>query len=117
VKVRATFAYEAEKEDELTFAVGGRCIQCWSFGESRGAHGYRPRSDIIENVDQEEDGWWEGTLNGKRGWFPDNFVEVIKDAPHKPGPPKPKAPAAKVSLSAPGPWSVPPPTRVSSLWS
>jgi len=26
---------------------------------------------------QEEEGWWEGSLNGKIGMFPSNFVEVI----------------------------------------
>jgi hypothetical protein len=25
---------------------------------------------------QVEEGWWEGTLNGKTGVFPSNFVEV-----------------------------------------
>ncbi len=28
---------------------------------------------------QEEEGWWEGTLNGKTGMFPSNFVEIIED--------------------------------------
>lgn len=26
---------------------------------------------------QEEEGWWEGVLNGKTGVFPSNFVEMI----------------------------------------
>lgn len=26
---------------------------------------------------QEEEGWWEGVLNGKTGVFPSNFVEII----------------------------------------
>lgn len=31
----------------------------------------------------EDDGWWEGELNGYRGFFPDNFVMVIpRDALH-----------------------------------
>ncbi|KTF71458.1 hypothetical protein cypCar_00042180, partial [Cyprinus carpio] len=31
----------------------------------------------------EDDGWWEGELNGHRGFFPDNFVMVIPaDALH-----------------------------------
>lgn len=25
----------------------------------------------------EDEGWWEGELNGRRGFFPDNFVMVI----------------------------------------
>ncbi|KAJ3597967.1 hypothetical protein NHX12_001482 [Muraenolepis orangiensis] len=34
------------------------------------------------NKDTEDDGWWEGELNGHQGFFPDNFVMVIpqKDA-------------------------------------
>jgi len=27
---------------------------------------------------QEEEGWWEGNLNGKIGMFPSNFVEVME---------------------------------------
>ena len=30
------------------------------------------------------DGWCEGTLNGKRGMFPDNFVQIQE--PSKPPP-------------------------------
>lgn len=25
----------------------------------------------------EDDGWWEGEVNGRRGFFPDNFVMLI----------------------------------------
>lgn len=25
----------------------------------------------------DDDGWWEGELNGRRGFFPDNFVMII----------------------------------------
>lgn len=28
---------------------------------------------------QEEEGWWEGILNGKQGVFPSNFVEVVEE--------------------------------------
>lgn len=28
---------------------------------------------------QVEEGWWEGSLNGKVGVFPSNFVEMIED--------------------------------------
>ena len=52
---RVTFSYNAEDEDELTLEVG----------------------DIIKNIVDAETGWWEGELNGKRGLFPNNFVEEI----------------------------------------
>lgn len=50
-----TFDYDQENDDELTLRV----------------------DDIVTDVDKQEGGWWEGTLNGSRGVFPDNFVEVI----------------------------------------
>ena len=25
----------------------------------------------------EDEGWWEGELNGRRGFFPDDFVMVV----------------------------------------
>ncbi|CAG7734380.1 unnamed protein product [Allacma fusca] len=35
------------------------------------------KGNIITNVIQKLDGWWEGELESKRGLFPDNFVKVI----------------------------------------
>ena len=52
--VIADYAYTAQEEDELTLKVG----------------------DIIRNVAKEEGGWWRGSLDGKEGVFPDNFVKV-----------------------------------------
>ena len=28
--------------------------------------------------DQEDGGWWEGTLDGKTGWFPSNYVKELE---------------------------------------
>eukprot|EP00297_Palpitomonas_bilix_P006188 CAMPEP_0113883748 /NCGR_PEP_ID=MMETSP0780_2-20120614/9795_1 /TAXON_ID=652834 /ORGANISM="Palpitomonas bilix" /LENGTH=430 /DNA_ID=CAMNT_0000871133 /DNA_START=232 /DNA_END=1524 /DNA_ORIENTATION=+ /assembly_acc=CAM_ASM_000599 len=33
--------------------------------------------DIIEVVQEDGSGWWEGKVRGKQGWFPSNFVEAI----------------------------------------
>ena len=55
------YEYTAEQDDELSLKPG----------------------DIIIDVKKGGGGWWEGTLNGKRGMFLDNFVKVwcmlIKD--------------------------------------
>ncbi|XP_058602151.1 SH3 domain-containing protein 21 isoform X4 [Onychostoma macrolepis] len=60
---QAMFDYTAVAEDELNLKKG----------------------DVIAiiNKSTEDDGWWEGELNGRRGFFPDNFVMVIPaDALH-----------------------------------
>ena len=54
--VKARFAFEQTNEDELSFSKG----------------------DIISVSRQEEGGWWEGSLNGKTGWFPSNYVRELK---------------------------------------
>lgn len=54
-KAKVLFDYEPENEDELKIEVG----------------------DTVEIIKQEEEGWWEGVLNGKTGVFPSNFVEII----------------------------------------
>ncbi|KAG7215727.1 hypothetical protein INR49_022084 [Caranx melampygus] len=54
--VRARFAFQQTNEDELSFSKG----------------------DIISVSRQEEGGWWEGSLNGKSGWFPSNYVRELK---------------------------------------
>ena len=59
MKAKVTFEYDATEDDELTLAVG----------------------DIVTNIDQMDGGWWEGELKGKRGVFPENFVEVIHEEP------------------------------------
>ncbi|RXK38140.1 hypothetical protein M231_04601 [Tremella mesenterica] len=35
--------------------------------------------DIIEVIQMLESGWWDGLLNGKRGWFPSNFVQEVDE--------------------------------------
>uniref|UniRef100_A0A8C2IBN0 Rho guanine nucleotide exchange factor (GEF) 7b n=1 Tax=Cyprinus carpio TaxID=7962 RepID=A0A8C2IBN0_CYPCA len=56
VLVKARFNFQQTNEDELSFNKG----------------------DIIQVTRQEEGGWWEGSLNGKTGWFPSNYVKEIK---------------------------------------
>ncbi|XP_076257673.1 CIN85 and CD2AP related isoform X1 [Rhynchophorus ferrugineus] len=56
VEVEVEFDYSANEPDELTIKKG----------------------DIIKDVIKKPGGWWEGTLNDKKGVFPDNFVKVIE---------------------------------------
>uniref|UniRef100_A0A673LRI9 Rho guanine nucleotide exchange factor 7-like n=1 Tax=Sinocyclocheilus rhinocerous TaxID=307959 RepID=A0A673LRI9_9TELE len=56
VLVKARFNFQQTNEDELSFDKG----------------------DIIQVTRHEEGGWWEGSLNGKTGWFPSNYVKEIK---------------------------------------
>uniref|UniRef100_A0A3B4T2T4 Osteoclast-stimulating factor 1 n=1 Tax=Seriola dumerili TaxID=41447 RepID=A0A3B4T2T4_SERDU len=54
--VKARFNFKQNNEDELSFSKG----------------------EMILVTRQEEGGWWEGTLNGKTGWFPSNYVREVK---------------------------------------
>ncbi|KPP72703.1 rho guanine nucleotide exchange factor 7-like, partial [Scleropages formosus] len=56
VVVKARFNFQQTNEDELSFTKG----------------------DVIHVTRMEEGGWWEGTLNGKTGWFPSNYVREVK---------------------------------------
>lgn len=47
------FAYNAERDDELSLVKGARLI-------------------VIEKC---SDGWWKGSYNGNVGWFPSNYVQ------------------------------------------
>lgn len=54
-KVVAIYDYSADKEDELSFQEGA----------------------IIYVIKKNEDGWYEGVMNGTTGLFPGNYVESI----------------------------------------
>ena len=54
-RARVTFSYKPEQGDELALEVG----------------------DIITNIVDVDFGWCEGELNGKKGVFPNNFVEEL----------------------------------------
>jgi hypothetical protein len=63
VRVRAKWAFTAEREGELSMAVG----------------------DVLPIIDQTNQNWWMAELNGKRGVVPANYLEVIPDEPALPG--------------------------------
>ncbi|XP_060598443.1 uncharacterized protein LOC132752168 [Ruditapes philippinarum] len=61
MKFKAIVSYEAKHENELTLTKGD--------------------SINIIDKDLEKSGWWKGELNGQKGVFPKNCVEIIKEGP------------------------------------
>jgi son of sevenless-like protein len=57
--VRALYDYDADDRTSLSFRQG----------------------DIIQVITQLESGWWDGVINGVRGWFPSNYCAVVQP-PH-----------------------------------
>ncbi|WVQ99820.1 hypothetical protein IAU59_006963 [Kwoniella sp. CBS 9459] len=55
--VRARFGFKATDNSALSFAAG----------------------DLIQVFAKLESGWWDGMLDGRRGWFPSNYVEDIAE--------------------------------------
>ena len=53
--VRALYDYEADDRTSLSFREG----------------------DLIQVITQLESGWWDGIINGVRGWFPSNYCVVV----------------------------------------
>nr|XP_028577653.1 CD2-associated protein isoform X1 [Podarcis muralis] len=89
---KVLFEYVPQNEDELELKLG----------------------DIIDVNEEVEEGWWSGTLNGKLGLFPSNFVkelEVIDDGethedpddaePVFPDPLSPVTPPGNITESGP----------------
>ncbi|KAF7660202.1 hypothetical protein LDENG_00286080 [Lucifuga dentata] len=54
-RCKVAFSYVPQHEDELELKIG----------------------DIIEIIAEVEEGWWEGSLNGKTGMFPSNFTKEV----------------------------------------
>lgn len=55
---KVLFDYQPLNEDELELKVG----------------------DIIDIIEEVEEGWWNGSMNGKSGLFPSNFVKEVDAA-------------------------------------
>uniref|UniRef100_A0AAZ3SJ85 Osteoclast-stimulating factor 1 n=1 Tax=Oncorhynchus tshawytscha TaxID=74940 RepID=A0AAZ3SJ85_ONCTS len=56
-RCKASFSYVPQNEDELELKIG----------------------DVINILGEVEEGWWEGSLNGKTGMFPSNFTRELED--------------------------------------
>lgn len=60
--VRALYDYEADDRTSLSFHEG----------------------DVIQVINQLESGWWDGVINGVRGWFPSNYCQIVTSADELP---------------------------------
>jgi len=56
ISAKALFDYEAANDTELAFKAG----------------------DILTITEQDASGWWYAELNGKHGFIPNNYIEVLK---------------------------------------
>lgn len=61
--VRAIYDYTAENDEQLSFKVG----------------------DLITVLEEREGGWWKGSLDGKDGLFPANYVEYLAEEGNEAG--------------------------------
>ncbi|CAO3569491.1 unnamed protein product [Mortierella alpina] len=57
VLVRAMYDFESEDATNLTFK----------------------KDDVIQVLAQLESGWWAGHCDGRQGWFPSNYVQVLEE--------------------------------------
>lgn len=56
-------------------------IYCRSLYAFRGKHDQALKfevGEIIEVLQPLDGGWWEGEIDGVRGWFPANYVNVLE---------------------------------------
>ncbi|KAF9143936.1 hypothetical protein BGX30_014325 [Mortierella sp. GBA39] len=58
VLVRAMYDFHSEDPTNLTFQ----------------------RDDVIQVLAQLDSGWWAGLIDGRQGWFPSNYVEVLDES-------------------------------------
>ncbi|KAK6350152.1 hypothetical protein TWF696_006396 [Orbilia brochopaga] len=56
--VRALYNYAADDPTSLSFHQG----------------------DVIQVLTQLESGWWDGIVNGQRGWFPSNYCALVPNS-------------------------------------
>ncbi len=65
-RAEVTYSFAATNDDELSLEPG----------------------DVVQILEEEEEGWWRGLLNGKEGVFPSNFVTAIKEVEEPTPPPQ-----------------------------
>lgn len=80
VQVQAIYSFKGKNNDEVMGCEKYILIQTHSWSYTCDIPFFQlnfKKGDIITITQKEEGGWWEGTLDGKTGWFPSNYVKDI----------------------------------------
>lgn len=71
IRYKVVCAFETEEDGEIPLSMG----------------------DLVEVVQEEENGWWLVKKGGQQGWAPSNYLELERSAPRPPPPPPKRSPA------------------------
>lgn len=83
VLLKAIYTFKVSHNDEVRptiSTVGGVRLCRGRLPSFRFRHTLQlnfKKGDVITLTQKEEGGWWEGTLDGKTGWFPSNYVKEV----------------------------------------
>ena len=55
---------------------------------------------VVEILEEVEEGWWKGSISGKVGVFPSNFVEIVEEE-EETGQPKQQDQTGRISSTSP----------------
>ncbi|XP_076859059.1 nostrin [Brachyhypopomus gauderio] len=74
---RALHFTDEEAGDEAKYCIIGKCKALYNFSSERSDELHIKEGDLLDILQKDEDGWWYGELNGKRGHFPSTYVEEL----------------------------------------
>ncbi|KAI9020129.1 hypothetical protein CLU79DRAFT_804699 [Phycomyces nitens] len=79
--VRALYSYDSQFPDELSIVegetlsiIGSKVVALYDFTGVDDKELNLKQGDMIQVINKDENGWWEGVLNQKTGIFPANYV-------------------------------------------
>ncbi|KAI8069511.1 P-loop containing nucleoside triphosphate hydrolase protein [Gongronella butleri] len=91
-KYKAIYPFPTDQEGELAFE----------------------KDDIVQVLEQDDNGWWLAKMNGREGWVPSNYLEEYVEEKPTPPPPAPPARTRRAPPSIPQPTSFDEPVSSSS---
>ena len=76
ILVRAVFKFKGTNNDEVLWILNLKDVFRVNLSLIHLQLKFK-KGDLITITQKEDGGWWEGTLDGKTGWFPSNYVEEV----------------------------------------